>query len=311
MKAVFPMPLAQLYIAIIFCQLIFSATPLFTKIALNDFDPFTLGFLRFVIATMVLNLLMLIQGRYKRLSKKNLLKIIILGFLIAPVNQGFFLIGLEMTTPGHSALMFSMTPLFVYILAIPMLSEKFYFGKMGGILIALAGVIIILLDRNITVEPKFYWGDLLILMAVIAWALYIVIGKKVVAELGSIAAYSYSITAGMILFIPMGSYGTITTDFSQISVIAWIGLLYISLLTTGTAFPLWYWALKYMEASRLSIYMYIQTILAALWSYVFLSEQLTTNFIVGGITILAGVFITERYYPLKSTTSQSSSSSTG
>jgi drug/metabolite transporter (DMT)-like permease len=295
---------------IIFCQLIFSATPLFTKVALSDFEPLTLGLLRFVIAAIILNLILLISGQFRSISRKNRLTVIFLGLLIAPINQGFFLFGLELTTPGHSALMFSMTPLFVYILAIPILSEKFYPGKMAGILIALAGVIIILLDRNITVEPKFYWGDLLIMVAVIAWALYIVLGKKLVAELGSIVAYSYSITAGMFLFLPMGAHSAAAADFMQPSLIAWAGLLYIAVLTTSTAFPLWYWALKYMEASRLSIYMYIQTILATFWSYIFLSEELTLNFILGGITILAGVFITEKYYALNSAISHSSASST-
>jgi drug/metabolite transporter (DMT)-like permease len=49
-----------------------------------------------------------------------------------------------------------------------------------------------------------------------------------------------------------------------------------------------------MEASKLSVFIFLQPLLATILSYIFLSEQLTRNFVAGGIIVLAGVFIAER-----------------
>ena len=56
---------------------------------------------------------------------------------------------------------------------------------------------------------------------------------------------------------------------------------------------MWYWVLKYMEASRLAVYHNIQPIIASAIAYFWLGEPLTMAFIVGGLIVLVGVIVTE------------------
>ncbi|NIP41778.1 MAG: EamA family transporter [candidate division Zixibacteria bacterium] len=289
----------RLYSIILFGQLVFAATPLFLKIALRDFDPLTLGITRFVISIIILNIFLFIQGRKIIPDKKHWLWIAGLGFLAIPCNQGLLFYGLQFTTPGHAALMYGMTPVLVYLFAIPLLKEKFRISKMLGIILAFAGVVIVLSDRQITIEPEFVKGDLIIFVGVIAWALYTVFGKSLVAKLGSILAITYTMTYGTILFIPIGAYNTLTFDFGHVDFLPWMALLYTAVITSGIAYPLWFWALKYLEASKLSVFIFLQPLLATILSYIFLSEQLTRNFVAGGIIVLGGVFIAERNNRIK------------
>jgi len=288
------MPSAYLYSVILFGQLVFASTPLFIKIALEHFDPFTLGLVRFSISIILLNLFLLIQGKRIIPQRQDWPWILLLGFLAIPLNQGFLFYGLQFTTPGHSALIYGMTPMLVTIFAIPILKERLSILKAIGILIALGGVIVVLSDRNITLEPDFVIGDIIIFIGMFGWALYTVFGKKLVKKLGSILAVTYTMTLGTLLFIPIGAYNTATFDFFSPSLRSWFALLFIAVVTSGIAYPLWYWALKYLEASKLSAFIYTQPIIAAILSHIFLSEELTINFIVGGITVISGVIITEK-----------------
>lgn len=274
--------------------MVFSATPLFIKIALRDFDPLTFGIIRFVISVILLNLFLILIGKPLIPKRKDWFWIVVLGFLAIPANQGLLFFGLQYTTPGHSALLYGLTPVLVYLFAIPILKERFFLKKLIGILMAFTGVVIVLLDRNITIEPKFALGDIIIFFGVIAWALYTVFGKKLVKRLGSILAITYTMTFGTLIFIPIGGYDAATFNYANVTGLSWIAVLFTAVITSGIAYPVWYWALKYMEASKLSVFIYFQPILATILSYIFLAEQLTTNFVVGGIVVLMGVFIAER-----------------
>lgn len=273
-------------------QIVFAATPLFAKIALKEIDPLTVGVLRFGTSAILLNIFLRLQGKRIIPPKKYWVTIILLGFLAIPANQGCFLFGLQFTSPGHSALLYSMTPLFALLLAIPLLKERLTALKAVGMLIAFAGVLVVLLDRNITTEPDFVIGDLIITIGVVTWALFTVRGKPLVQQLGSVTAITTTMTAGALLFLPLGIYNTVTFDYSAVSSQAWIGLAFITFITSTIAYPLWYWALKYMEASKLTVFIFLQPVLASLMSYIFLSEELTTHFVSGGLIVITGVFLT-------------------
>ncbi len=283
-----------LYSVIILGQIIFASTPLFIKVGLRDFDPFTLALIRFLISIILLNIFLWIKGIRLIPKRKNVLLVLFLGLMAIPLNQGLLFYGLQFTTPGHASLMYGLTPILVYLFAIFILREKFKLRKLLGILAAFGGILLVLVDQDVDISPHFAAGDLIIFGGVVAWALYTVYGKRLVKEIGSLQAIVYSMTFGTLLFVPVGAYPALTFDYGTASSLSWISLLYIAVITSGIAYPVWYWALKYMEASKLSVFIYTQPILATTLSAIFLHEALTTNFIIGGIIVILGVAFTER-----------------
>ena len=78
------------------------------------------------------------------LARADLPRVLLLGFLVVPINQGFFLFGLAHTTPTHAALLYALTPVIVYLMARRLLGEGRALATLAGIAIAFAGVLVIL-----------------------------------------------------------------------------------------------------------------------------------------------------------------------
>jgi len=283
-----------LYPVILLQQFIASGTFLAAKVALRDIPPLDMAFLRFVIAAVILWPLGERWRRGRKIERADNLKLWGLGILAIPVNQALFLYGLQWTTAGHSALLYGLTPMFVLILAAWRLSEPITLWRSVGIVIAFVGVVIVLLEQGIALAPSQFLGDLLILVAVVAWAYYTVLGKPLIKKYGAMVVTARAMCYGTLLFIPIGLYSIGDFTPSTVALDAWLGLLYCALFTSVVAYTLWYWALHFIDAAQVAVFNNLQPVIAAFLGWLLLSEPLTATFIAGGVLVLIGVFITEK-----------------
>jgi drug/metabolite transporter (DMT)-like permease len=281
-----------LYPLIIVGQLIAGGTFPIAKIALDSFDPFTLGITRFVIASAVMFLVVKLTGRLRRIERSDWGRLLLLGLLAIPLNQLLFLYGLKFTTPGRSALYYGATPVFVFLLALWFLKEKANAKKVIGILMSFLGVAIIL--RAGRFDSEILFGDILVILAVIAWAAYTVFGKPITLKYGAMNATAWVLLIGTLQFLPIGAYFSLRFDYTSVAISGWLSLLYISVLTSVVAYTIWFWALGRMEASKLAIFQNLQPIIAAVLSVVLVGESLGFDFYLGGLMVVGGVILTQR-----------------
>ncbi|MCX6826424.1 MAG: DMT family transporter, partial [candidate division Zixibacteria bacterium] len=75
--------------------------------------------------------------------------------------------------------------------------------------------------------------------------------------------------------------------------LTWFSIIYMAVVISTLAYFLWYWILKYMEASRVAVVQNIQPIIASAVSAVVLAEPISADFVIGGIIVMAGVLLTE------------------
>ena len=252
-----------------------------------------MAFLRFLIATAVLWGLGEYYRRGRTIERADQWKLWGLGFLAIPLNQGFFLYGLQWTTTGHSALLYSLTPLLVMLMAAYRLGERVTWGRATGILVAFSGVMLVLLERGLQLAPGQFTGDLLVLFAVVAWAYYTVAGKPLIRKYGAVVVTARAMSYGTVLFLPVGLWSMSDFSASAVSPQAWAGLLYCALITSVIVYTLWYWALHYIDAARVAVFNNIQPVVAALLGWLLLNEPITPVFIAGGLLVVAGVLLTE------------------
>ena len=123
-----------------------AGTYLAAKRALGELSPVELALARFSFAGLVYAGLLLWKPR--RVSRRDLLALAVLGFIAIPLNQGLFLFGLSLTTPGHAALLYAMTPIFVFVLALLRREERSSPWKTIGIAVAFAGAAVVLVARR-------------------------------------------------------------------------------------------------------------------------------------------------------------------
>jgi drug/metabolite transporter (DMT)-like permease len=245
--------------------------------------------LRFALAAVAFLILQRVLPQRTRLERADLGRVLLLGFLVVPVNQGFFLFGLMHTTPTHASLLYALTPLVVFLLARRLLAETKARDKLIGIAVAFAGVTLILLERGLAHEMRVLSGDALILIAVFAWAAYTVLSKPLLERYPPVMVTSWVIVAGSIMFLPAAAIpGAIPTP-DRLTLPVLTGIFYLAIGTSVIAYPLWLYALRRLPASKVAITSNTQPVLTGILSWIIFGERFSAGFLLGAALILAGV----------------------
>jgi drug/metabolite transporter (DMT)-like permease len=276
-------------------SVISAGTYLAAKRALAELSPFEVALARFALAGAIFAGLVL--HRRVRVAPRDLAGLAVLGFVAVPLNQGLFLAGLAWSTPGHAALLYALTPVFVFLLARLRLGERATPLKVAGIAVAFAGTLVVLLGRGalgLEDARRVLLGDLLLLAAVTSWAVFAVGGKVYAERYGTVASTGVAITIGTVLYLPLGLLLSDPAHFRALSAPAWASLGYLVLFTSVAAYLIYYWALARAEASRVAIWSNLQPVLTAALAWALYGERLTAPFLAGGAMVLAGVVMTER-----------------
>ena len=279
---------------LIFQQILGALSFPVSKYGLEFIEPFTFAFYRFVIASVSLLAVVHFRKKTIKIEKQDYLKIIGLGILIIPLNQLLFLTGQSYTTASHGALLFATTPIWILAAAIIHLKERPNFKRILGIILAITGVGVVMTSGAINLGTDYLLGDFLILIAVIAWAYYTVLGKKLVQKYGAFRVTAYALSFGSLLYMPFGIYKASSFDYSSVPIEAWWSVIYMAIGTSVIAYVLWYWVLKYLEASRIALFQNFQPFIAALVAYIWLSEPISTALVVGGLIAITGILIAEK-----------------
>ncbi|HOP07078.1 MAG TPA: EamA family transporter [candidate division Zixibacteria bacterium] len=263
------------------------------KYGLAIIEPFTFAFYRFVLASVILLGLTRTKKYGTPIARRDWPKIWLLGILIIPLNQTLFLYGQSLTAAGHGAVLFATTPIWVYILAMIHLDEKFLWLRVFGIALALIGAVMVMSVGAIKVGTEYLMGDMIIVVSVVAWAYYTVLGKTMVRQYGALRLTAYSVACGSVLYFPFGVYHAIKFDYSQTNWGAWGAVAYMAVGLSLIVYVIWFWLIKYLDASRAAVYQNVQPIIASIVAYFWLGEGLGPMFILGGVTVLVGVVISE------------------
>ncbi len=265
------------------------------KRALAELTPLDVALARFALAAAV-HAIVLWRLRI-RFERRDLAGIAALGVLAVAVNQLFFLAGLALSTPGHAALLYAMTPIFVFLIERLRGRERGSALKVAGIGVAFAGTVVVLSARGVlgvAGARDVLAGDVLLLFAVISWAMYAVGGKVYAARYGGLAAGAGTLVAGTIVCVPPGLALFHPGRIAAASPWALASLAYLVLVTSVLAWLIYYWALGRAEASRVAIWSNLQPVLTALLAWALYGEALTAPFVAGGAMVVAGVLLTER-----------------
>lgn len=273
--------------------LIWSCNYIIGKITLRHIDPFTLVSFRFPIAAVVALSVYFSRSNRARLHPRDLWTFIYLGFFGILINQGCFTIGLNFTTSEHSAIIVSLAPLVVLFCAWMLKLESLTAGKAFGMLISIAGALLLEIHHGTSGHTPTLLGDAITLCGVMGFATYTVLGKRVAADYDAISMTAFNIAVATILISPLTVHEALRLDWGSVGWAGWTGLLYMSILSSTAAYMMFYWILRYMEASRVVVLNYCQPVIVVLLSVPILGEHPTRSFIIGSALVLLGVYMAE------------------
>ncbi len=275
----------------------FSAgTYIFGKAATAHIPVLALGLLRFVLGSLgFLALLGVRKYPLRAMLAEDRSGFLLAGMLGVLVNQIGFLWGLKLTLPSHAALLYALTPTVVLLQAWLRGSERPTRTKSLGIAVAFSGVLVLFLGEKGTALPaSWLWGDLLVLLAVFAWAAFTLQTRPLILKYGAEAATTLSVLLGTAMFVHVGLIGLVDLSPSSVPLSAWLGLLYLGIITTVVMYLLWFHALSLREPSRVAIVQNGQPVLTALLAWAVFGTQPSPVFWLGTGLVITGVLVTQR-----------------
>ncbi|MDZ4723335.1 MAG: DMT family transporter [candidate division Zixibacteria bacterium] len=264
-----------------------------TKYGVTEIEPFTFAFFRFVIASLLMFAIVLVRKEETSIERKDWPKIIGLGILMVLLNQLGYLWGQSMTGAGHGSILYATTPIWVFLFAHFHLGEKMFWRRGLGIGIAVAGVLVIMSGGVLHIGMEYLVGDIIIFIAVLAWAYYTILGKPLAQKYGALRMTAYALISGSLLYFPFGVYRAVEFDYSSVTTMGWLAVLYMAIAMSIIAYVAWYWVLKQMDASRLAVFSNIQPVIATIAAYFMIGETVGLSFLIGAGVVLAGVITAE------------------
>ncbi len=281
-----------------------AGTYVCSKLAADGFpSPESLTLTRSLAATLILLLLTGTAIPKPDFDGATWLKLLGLGVLQVPINQYLFLRGLRSTAPGHSALMYALTPLVV--LAITAARARAWPPRrvVTGVVVALAGAVVVLRPwEQGEAARAMRGGDLWILAAVVAWAFYTVLVRDLVRRHDPRVIAAWNLILGLLAMMPFGAAALRALDWHAISGAAWFGLVYMAAITSVLMNLLWVVLLRVLPPVEVTICMnaqppataalqvVLQSQLVA-WGIPFHAEPLGAPFFAGMALVLCGVVL--------------------
>ena len=259
-----------------------------SKPAMEGIPPVTLLFLRLAIAVLVLAVILKKKyGALPRIRKAHRRRFVTIGFLGYGAGLACLQISNDMLDASLSSLLNALCPVVIFILAGAILHEKIGFGKIAGILLAIAGVYLIVGKGGGEISAA---GLIIACVSVFLWSLAAVLTRAVSEGYDPLAVAFF--TMGLSL-IPLSVCSAVEISRTGItlSLPVVLSVIYLGLVATAAANILWNVALCTAPASTCSMFYPVQALSSALMGIVFLGEQLTAGFIAGSVVISAGIII--------------------
>lgn len=273
------------------------ATPIL-KLTLTSIPPFTLAYLRFVIALVIVMPIFFLKGHWQKIKPNDLKQIFFAGILGITLNIGLLFLGASFTSGVHISILMTTVPAFTVLAAAFFLKEKIKLQVIIGMIVSFIGAIIIIGQPLFKHQPQSEMaiiGDILILGSVIAWALYTIVNKEIAVKYQPMTILPVIFLIGAISFLPLALWEYLENPFwvYAISNTAIFGIFYYGLLCSIVAYFLFTWGLTYASASFAGIETYLIPLISLPASSIILNEKIDIFFIVGCFFVILGLIICE------------------
>jgi drug/metabolite transporter (DMT)-like permease len=271
-------------------QILFASLAIVGKIVLRDFPATSIVLFRVVGAAGVLLLVNLIWTRRWVRDRRDLLGLAGLGLLGVVLNQTLFLLGLSHTTAINATILVTTIPVFTVLYSVISKREPPSALKFGGIAVAGAGAIYLIGPDRLSLAPDLALGNLLIVVAMFCYSLYLVHSKAMVLKYGAVTVSAYVMMFSAIGTLPLGLSGLATVDLGAIRPITWMWVAYVVVFPTIVAYFLNIWALKKVSPNLVAVYIYLQPLFTVLVAPAVLEgESVTARAAIAGAAIFLGL----------------------
>jgi drug/metabolite transporter (DMT)-like permease len=274
---------------LILCNLFWAGNFVFGKYVLKEMTPLWINFVRWALALLFLFPIahLLEKPDWKKIWMEWP-SLAILGILGGIVFNMLLYSALEYTSATNAALVAAINPGVIVLFSVLVFREKISRGQLAGFAISLFGVFAILTQGNLSqiFYMEYNRGDLLMVLAVLVWSLYSILGKRLIIP--PITATAVSALFAVIIMLPFAIGQGF--DSTKIGPLAIEGILYIAIFSTVCSFIIWNVSIRAIGAGPASVFLNLIPAFTVMISAV-LGEKIMGAQVWGGVCVLIGVYL--------------------
>ena len=287
------------HIAIFSANIIYGINYTIAKLIMPDYVlPFGLTLIRIVGGGLMFWILGMAFVREK-MDRKDIGRIFLAGFTGVFFNQFLFLNGLNYTTPIDASIIMVVNPIMVLIFSAILLKDKITSAKIGGILLGATGVVILILKGGkVDFGSDNFLGNLMIFGNATSYALFLVITKPLMKKYHTVTVVRWAFLVGSFFIIPIGYEDVFHINWAALPLHIILAIIYVVLFTTFIAYILNIYGLKKVKPATVSIYIYLQPVIAAIVAILLGKDSVTGLKVFSTVLIFIGVYMVVK--PLKS-----------
>lgn len=283
------------YFAAICYSFIIGLSFLFVKLTLTVTEPVHVLAHRFTISFLIASIPIMMGWFKLQITLKDLLRLLPLSMFYPTLFFIFQTFGLSYTSSSEAGIIQATVPVFTALFAAFFLKEASTRIQKLSLLLSVSGVIFIFIMDGSDFHSAGFAGNLLILLSALAFAGYAVLARKYTKEY-SVLDLTYIMTVISFVCFNMMSFLTHTIDGTLIShfepffsPIFVISILYLGGLSSLVSSLLSNYTLSKLEASKMSVFTNLSTLITILAGVMFLEETLHYYHIIGAILIILGI----------------------
>ena len=211
-------------------------------------------------------------------------------------NQGCFIFGVSLSSPGDASIITTSMPLWAMVLAAFVLKEPITGKKVLGIAAGAAGALLLIIGgRSVSGiagnGSAVIWGDILVVLAQLCYALYIVVYKDFVSKYSFVTIMKWMFTYAFICTVPFSARSLSQTHWGALSGIEWASLAFIVVCGTFLSYMLVVIGQKYLRPTVAGMYNYIQPLVACIVAICWGMDHFTIVKALAALLIFGGVYL--------------------
>ena len=223
---------------------------------------------------------------------KDIVRLLFCGLFGVAINQLFFFEGLNLTTPINAAIIMTVSPILVIIFSAIIIKEKITIRKLLGIFLGIVGAAtLILKSGSISLDNTFFVGNILIFINATSYSIYLVLVKTLMTKYNPITVMFYVFSFGLIFVLPFGLNELLEVNTQSFSKIIYLKVSFVVICTTFLAYLFNAFALKTLNPSVVSTYIYLQPVLASVVAIFLKSDSLDFIKILSALFIFSAVYL--------------------
>jgi drug/metabolite transporter (DMT)-like permease len=281
----------------LFAVTVWGASFVATKISLQYVAPTTVVWMRFTMGVVILGLAVGLGRQFSLPQGKDWGYFAVLGFLGITFHQWLQSTGLVTAQATTTGWIIASTPIFMALLGLVVLRETLVWYQVAGIILAALGVLLVVTrgDLSAVTAGRFGTpGDFLVLISAPNWAVFSALSRSGLKRHPSTLMMFYVMSFGWFFTSILFFAGSGITEIPSIPWDGWIAIVFLGVFCSGIAYIFWYDALKVLPVAQTGAFLYIEPIVTVIVAAVVLGEAILLATLIGGITILTGVWLVNR-----------------